>query len=176
MVAGCSDDTTGPETGEISAEARSAAVERTSEVLESADLAVIKTVDDPGPIVGQVVTLRDKLAWKEKLPLFGQTVLVTRTRQQASKLSGQLIGCGAAVIECPTIEIAPPEDLSPLDAALAGLGERELAMLRRRELGFVFQQYNLFQNMNVLDNVMAPGLAISGGAGGEVRGRSRSKP
>jgi len=69
-------------------------------------------------IVGDVVTLRDKLAWKEKLPLYGRTILVTRTREQASKLTGQLVACGANVIECTTIEIRPPEDFAGLDKAL----------------------------------------------------------
>ncbi len=70
-------------------------------------------------IVGNVVRLREKLAWKESLPLFGQTVLVTRTREQASKLTDQLAELGANVIECPTIEIQPPEDFVGLDSALA---------------------------------------------------------
>jgi len=69
-------------------------------------------------IVGNVVTLRDKLAWKEKLPLFGRTILVTRTREQASKLTGQLAACGANVNECATIEVKPPEDFAGLDKAL----------------------------------------------------------
>lgn len=69
-------------------------------------------------IVGNVVTLQEKLAWKDKLPLFGQTILVTRTREQASKLTDQLVTCGANVIECPTIEVKPPEDFAGLDKAL----------------------------------------------------------
>jgi putative ABC transport system ATP-binding protein len=37
---------------------------------------------------------------------------------------------------------------------LATLGERELAMLRRRRLGFVFQQFNLLPGLNVRDNLL----------------------
>ena len=70
-------------------------------------------------IVGNVVRLRQKLAWKENLPLFGRGVLVTRTREQASKLTDHLTACGANVIECPTIEVHPPADFSGLDKALA---------------------------------------------------------
>jgi len=58
-------------------------------------------------IVGEVVRLREELAWFDHLPLFGQTVLVTRSRQQASELSAALAERGAEVIECPTIEIDP---------------------------------------------------------------------
>jgi uroporphyrinogen III methyltransferase/synthase len=80
-------------------------------------------------IVGNVVTLRQKLAWKEKLPLFGRTVLVTRTREQASKLTDQLAACGANVIECPTIEIHPPADFAGLDNALAEIKSFEWLVL-----------------------------------------------
>jgi uroporphyrinogen III methyltransferase/synthase len=56
-------------------------------------------------IVGRVVELRDTLNWFEKRPLFGQTIVVTRTRQQASELSMRLEDLGANVIEAPTIEL-----------------------------------------------------------------------
>ena len=35
-------------------------------------------------IVGEVVTLREKLAWFDQRLLFGKTALVTRAREQAS--------------------------------------------------------------------------------------------
>jgi putative ABC transport system ATP-binding protein len=37
---------------------------------------------------------------------------------------------------------------------LASQSERELAMLRRRQLGFVFQQFNLLPGLNVSDNLL----------------------
>jgi len=37
---------------------------------------------------------------------------------------------------------------------LQALGERELSLLRRRRLGFVFQQFNLLPGMNVRDNIL----------------------
>lgn len=69
-------------------------------------------------IIGRVVALRQTLNWFETRPLFGQTIVVTRTRQQASELSEKLIELGANVIEAPTIELAPPDDLSSLDEAI----------------------------------------------------------
>jgi putative ABC transport system ATP-binding protein len=39
---------------------------------------------------------------------------------------------------------------------IAVLSERELAVLRSRVLGFVFQQYHLIPSMTVLENVMLP--------------------
>jgi uroporphyrinogen III methyltransferase / synthase len=53
--------------------------------------------------------------------LFGQRVLVTRTREQASVLSARLRALGAEAIELPTIRIAPPENWQELDRAIAGL-------------------------------------------------------
>jgi uroporphyrinogen III methyltransferase/synthase len=69
-------------------------------------------------IIGKVVTLRDRLAWFERRPLFGQTIAVTRTRQQASELTAALSDLGADVIEAPTIELRKPADMSAIDTAL----------------------------------------------------------
>jgi uroporphyrinogen III methyltransferase/synthase len=74
-------------------------------------------------IVGEVVRLRSKLSWFEKLPLFGQTIVVTRAREQASALSAVLRELGADVIELPTIEVQPASDYGPLDRALGHLSE-----------------------------------------------------
>jgi uroporphyrinogen III methyltransferase/synthase len=70
-------------------------------------------------IVGRVVGMRDTLNWFEQRPLFGQTVIVTRTREGASELSQLLEDRGAHVIEAPTIELAPVADLSRVDAILS---------------------------------------------------------
>ncbi len=58
-------------------------------------------------IIGDVVKLRRELNWYEMLPLFGQRVVVTRTRQQASALTEKLVRLGADVLEIPTIHIVP---------------------------------------------------------------------
>jgi uroporphyrinogen III methyltransferase/synthase len=72
-------------------------------------------------IVGEVVRLRNKLTWYEKLPLFGRRIVVTRAREQASALSTLLHTLGAEVIELPTIQIQPAADYAPLDNAIANL-------------------------------------------------------
>ena len=69
-------------------------------------------------IVGEVVKLRDQLNWFETKPLFGKTIVVTRSREQASEFADQLYEYGAHVIEFPTIEIAKPDTLKPLDEAI----------------------------------------------------------
>jgi len=65
-------------------------------------------------IMGGVVSLRDKLRWFDNQPLFGKKIVVTRTREQASKLTGKLSAMGARVIEFPTIEIKKERDMSGL--------------------------------------------------------------
>ncbi|HWI54172.1 MAG TPA: uroporphyrinogen-III C-methyltransferase [Desulfobacteria bacterium] len=70
-------------------------------------------------VVGEVVSLRDRLKWFEQKPLFGKRILITRARSQASVFAEKVEGLGAEPWEFPTIEIADPEDFSPLDAALA---------------------------------------------------------
>ncbi len=41
---------------------------------------------------------------------------------------------------------------------LARLGDNELADIRRRQMGFVFQQPTLLRNLNVLDNIVLPSM------------------
>ena len=73
-------------------------------------------------IVGEVVNLRENLKWFDTKILFGKKIVVTRTRQQASKLSMQLENLGAEVIEYPTIKIAAPSDnFKSLDAAISNI-------------------------------------------------------
>lgn len=76
-------------------------------------------------IVGEVVKLREKLAWFDRPsthPLFGRTVLVTRARAQASKLTTQLEALGARCIELPAIRLTDPADhFEAVDAAIRRL-------------------------------------------------------
>jgi uroporphyrinogen III methyltransferase / synthase len=72
-------------------------------------------------IVGEVVRLREKLAWYERLPLFGKRIVVTRAKGQAEALTGRLRALGADVVELPTIEIRPALDYAPLDRAIVSL-------------------------------------------------------
>jgi len=72
-------------------------------------------------IIGHVVSLRDELAWFDNRPLFGKRIVITRARTQASNLVSQLSKLGAACIEIPTIEISPPEDITPLKESIENL-------------------------------------------------------
>lgn len=74
-------------------------------------------------VVGAVAKLREMLAWKEKLPLSGKRIVVTRSRTQASRLVEELTSLGAEVIEYPTIAIEPSDNTSELISALEKLSE-----------------------------------------------------
>ncbi len=93
----------------------------TQEVRESM-LGSLSTRVDPTTggilVAGDSVRQRPAFAWFERLPLFRKRVLVTRASGQANDMSLQLRELGAEPIELPTIEIAPPGDLSPLQEAL----------------------------------------------------------
>jgi putative ABC transport system ATP-binding protein len=55
--------------------------------------------------------------------------------------------------------------------SLGHLSDRDLAQLRNREIGFVFQSFNLFPALSALENV-ALALRIRGIASREARGRA----
>src|SRR5437762_5742893 len=72
-------------------------------------------------VIGEVVRLRSKLNWFERRSLFGRRIVVTRTREQASQLAGQLLERGAEVLEVPTIKIIPPKNQEAIAETLSGL-------------------------------------------------------
>jgi uroporphyrinogen III methyltransferase/synthase len=74
-------------------------------------------------VIGEVVNLRTHLNWFEKLPLFGQRIVVTRSKLQAPELVHHLTAHGAEVLQIPCIRTAPPSDLNPLKDAIVGLHE-----------------------------------------------------
>jgi uroporphyrinogen III methyltransferase/synthase len=76
-------------------------------------------------IIGDVVKLRSKLNWFEHRLLFGQRIVVTRSRAQAPELTKRLAELGADVIEIPAIKIGPPSQFDDLKDALLELNSYE---------------------------------------------------
>ena len=72
-------------------------------------------------IIGDVVKLRNKLNWFEQRPLFGQRVVVTRSRAQAAELSQKFAQLGADVLEIPCIKTSAPSNPKHLADALLEL-------------------------------------------------------
>jgi len=74
-------------------------------------------------VIGEVASLRDELAWFDRRPLTGVSVLVPRTRHQAGELSARLRALGAEPVEAPTIVLAPSREPERLRACLAALAD-----------------------------------------------------
>jgi uroporphyrinogen III methyltransferase/synthase len=72
-------------------------------------------------VVGEVVALRERVAWAERRPLDGTAVLVPRARAQAGALSRLLAERGAEPVELPLIAIEAPASFAALDQAVADL-------------------------------------------------------
>ncbi|MFO0904684.1 MAG: uroporphyrinogen-III C-methyltransferase [Pirellulales bacterium] len=114
-------------------------------------------------IVGPVVDMADQLAWFDRRPLWGTSVLVSRPVDQADELADPLRERGAEVWVQPAITIGPPDDWTPVDGAI----ER---MARRAGRGAPEFDWLVFSSGNgvryFLDRIAARGhdLRILGGA------------
>jgi uroporphyrinogen III methyltransferase / synthase len=87
-----------------------------------ADTGGKEKIDSPAvAVIGDVVKLRDKLNWFEHRPLFGQRIVVTRSREQTGQFARRLQEQGADVIEIPTIKIEAPSRRQDLVDALLEL-------------------------------------------------------
>jgi uroporphyrinogen III methyltransferase/synthase len=74
-------------------------------------------------VVGPVAGLRAELAWLERRPLSGRSIVVTRARPQASGLAATLEELGARVTQAPAIGI------HPVDVELPDLASYDLVCL-----------------------------------------------
>lgn len=64
-------------------------------------------------VVGSVAALAPQFAWRQKLPLWGKKVLVTRPANRQGRLSEMLRDLGAEVVEFPCIVTVPLETKLP---------------------------------------------------------------
>ncbi|GAA1460544.1 uroporphyrinogen-III synthase [Williamsia maris] len=91
--------------------------------------ATLATLNDKGaglqgPLIvtiGKVVTQRARLSWWESRALYGWTVLVPRTKDQAGDMSDRLVVHGAMPMEVPTIAVEPPRSPAQMERAVKGL-------------------------------------------------------
>jgi uroporphyrinogen III methyltransferase / synthase len=95
---------------------------------ELTDRVAIGANDPAGPLtgplvvtIGRTVTHRSKLNWWESRALYGWTVLVPRTKDQAGEMSDRLVSHGALPIEVPTIAVEPPRSPAQMERAVKGL-------------------------------------------------------
>jgi uroporphyrinogen III methyltransferase / synthase len=108
-----------------------ALIERGTQAGQRTVVATLDTIVDAATdieppavlVVGEVVSLRERLSWFERRPLFGLRVLVTRGRAQGAETCRALEALGAATVAMPTIALRPA-DPEPLRAAVARLAAR----------------------------------------------------
>ena len=88
----------------------------TSTLEDVYETAIRENVKPPTLIaVGDVVGLRDKLNFFESKPLFGKSIMVTRSRTQSSSLVENIMDLGGNPIEVPTIKIDKIENNTELE-------------------------------------------------------------
>lgn len=73
-------------------------------------------------VVGEVAALGNEFEWKKFLPLSGRSVVVTRPRGRAGKLSAKLRALGAEVVECPCISTRTLDIVLPPLGGYAWIG------------------------------------------------------
>ena len=120
-----------------------------------ADIATIAEERNFSPpaifVVGDVVRLREELAWFEKKPLFGKTVVVTRPETQAAAFATLLRDQGARVITFPVIRVVPSDNMGPLDKALSAISSYQwLIFTSANGVRFFFERLRR-QGMDVRD-------------------------
>lgn len=79
-------------------------------------------------LVGEVCALADTFHWAEDRPLGGRQILITRPRQNSSRLADRLRTLGAQVIELPSIDtrtISPNPELLEAMKAFGSQAEEE---------------------------------------------------
>lgn len=70
-------------------------------------------------VVGPTVGLREHLRWFDERPLFGQRIVVTRSREQAVDFVDRLVELGARPIQAPSIRVVPLADFTELDEVIS---------------------------------------------------------
>lgn len=74
-------------------------------------------------VVGSVASLKPKLDWYEKKPLFGKKVMITRSREQSGKMAQRILGQGGKPLLFPTIQIKEPRDFTDLDLSISSASD-----------------------------------------------------
>lgn len=103
-------------------------------------------------VIGHVVSLREKLRWYEKKPLYGHRILVTR---ELTDDYLPLEDLGAELFIFPTIAFVPPEDFTALDKAIEKIGEYTFMVFPSpRAVKFFFERFlNLSKDIRDLKGI-----------------------
>jgi len=80
-------------------------------------------------VVGEVVRLREELAWYDRKPLFGRRILVTRSAEQAPPWLAALGAAGAEAVNVPLIAVEGVAEPPGLDDAIRRIRDFDLLLL-----------------------------------------------
>lgn len=92
--------------------------------------------------------------------LLGRRVLVTRAAHQAGKLSEGLRALGAESVEVPVLEIRPPRDFAPLDAALGQLNSYDWLIFTSANTVSAFMERAAMLGVSISRSIMPQVAAI----------------
>lgn len=114
----------------------------TGTISEIAKLAKDHKISPPAILViGEVVSLREKLNWYERKPLYGQRILITR---QLTDDYLKLEELGAELFVFPTINFSPPDDFTELDNSIKNIESYNYIVFPSpRAVNFFFKRFIL---------------------------------
>lgn len=120
-------------------------------------------------VVGDVVSLGEKFAWFEKLPLFGKRYLVTRPKGRSRELAVKLRELGAEVMELPSIAIRGIHPNPVLREELSRLAEyRYLVFTSPAGVAeFMTELFSMGKDVRCLGGILL--AAIGGGTARALR-------
>lgn len=107
-------------------------------------------------VVGRVCELAGRFAWRDRLPLSGVKVLVTRPRELVSGMAALLRERGAEVVELPAIRTVPVKDMTQVDGAIEGLaagGYDWLVFTSPSGVGIFFDRLIALRDLRALGGV-----------------------
>ncbi len=125
--------------------------------------------------VGEVVRLRD--VWKKYA--FGETEVCALSGLNMAVRKGEFVvilgasgsGKSTAMNMIGALDIPSEGSLVFESEELAGLRDDELAKIRGKKVGFVFQSFNLIPTLSALENVMLP-MTFQGVSRGDAKKRA----
>lgn len=132
----------------------------TGTISEIAQLAKEAKLTPPAIlVVGDVVSLREKLKWYENKPLYGHRILITR---ELTDDYFTLEDMGAELFIFPTIEFKPSLDFEDLDRAIEGIKEYRLIVFPSpRAVKFFFERFLfLGKDMRDLNGVLIGAVGV----------------
>ncbi len=102
----------------------------TAQLSELAQKSLEAGLKNPAIIlIGEVATLRERLAWYDSRPLFGKRIVIPRPAAQARETARAVRERGAAARSLPMLEICEPPDPAGFARAVAAMNSYDWVLL-----------------------------------------------